>query len=203
MAENAPSHASPDAPWDDERILRIFEQTGALLSGHFILRSGLRSGHFFQCARVCERLDQVELLARELLKRFPDKLRFDTVLAPAMGGLVIGQEVARRAGARYLFAEKGAGDHLELRRNFELREGERVLVVEDVITRGGRVREALEIVEASPAEAVGVACLVDRSGGEAQFEVPLHALLQLIFPTYEPDDLPPELAAIPPVKPGS
>lgn len=182
-------------------ILKIFEDSGALLKGHFILRSGLHSGHFFQCARVCEHMDKVTRLAELLLAKL-GPIEFDTVLAPAMGGLVIGQEVARQAGKRFLFAEKEDGK-LVLRRNFQLKPGERVLVVEDVITRGGRVNETLDIATANGAKAVGVAVLVDRSEGKASFSVPLTSLLELSFPTFPPDAIPPELAAIPATKPGS
>lgn len=184
-------------------ILDIFKRTGALLEGHFILRSGLRSGHFFQCARVCEHLDSVERLASLLLAKLPAETRsFTTVLAPAMGGLVIGQEVARQARARFIFAEK-ENDKLVLRRNFQIRPGERILVVEDVVTRGGRVQEALDIVAAHQGVATGVAVLVDRSEGKTKFAVPHHSLLELSFPVYQPDNLPPHLAAIPAIKPGS
>ncbi len=185
----------------DQEILQIFRDSGALLEGHFILRSGLRSGHFFQCARVCEQLDKVTRLA-ELLLAKTDLDSFDTVLAPAMGGLVIGQEVARQAGKRFIFVEK-VEDKLALRRNFKIQPGERLLVVEDVITRGGRVNEALDIIEAEGGVAAGVAVLVDRSEGQAAFRVPLTTLLAFSFPTYAPDSLPPELATIPAVKPGS
>lgn len=186
----------------DQAVLNIFRETGALLEGHFILRSGLRSGHFFQCARVCEHLDQVEKLATMLLERLGG-LDCDTVLAPAMGGLVIGQEVARQARKRFIFVEKNADGGLELRRNFKIAPGEKILVVEDVITRGGRAQEALDIVAAQGGEAVGLAVLVDRSNGKASFKTPLTALLEMTFPTYDPNDLPPELAAIPAIKPGS
>ncbi len=182
-------------------VLRIFEETGALLNGHFVLRSGLHSGHFFQCARVCEHLDRVTRLAELLLEKI-DTDAFDTVVAPAMGGLVIGQEVARQAGKRFLFVEK-VDDKLALRRNFKIADGERILVVEDVITRGGRVREALDIIKAEGGACGGVAVLVDRSQGKTTFEVPLTSLLELSFPTYEADKLPPELAALPASKPGS
>jgi len=184
-----------------QEILDIFKETGALLSGHFILRSGERSAHYFQCARVCEHLGKVERLAKMLLEKVSG-LRFDTILAPAMGGLVLGQEVARLAGKRYLYVEK-AGDVLELRRGFKFSPGERVLVVEDVITRGGRVRETLDIVAKNGAEAVGLAVLVDRSEGRASFGVPLISLLELSFPTYPPDAIPEELRGITPIKPGS
>lgn len=182
-------------------ILQLFRDSGALLEGHFLLRSGLHSGHFFQCARVCEHMDKVTRLAELLLEKIPAD-SFDTVLAPAMGGLVIGQEVARQAGARFIFVEK-VNDKLALRRNFVIKPGERILLVEDVITRGGRVDEALAIVEAEGGNTTGVAVLVDRSEGKARFPAPLTSLMELSFPTYQPDALPPELAAIPAVKPGS
>lgn len=185
----------------DQEVLQIFRDSGALLEGHFILRSGLRSGHFFQCARVCERMDMVTRLAELLLQKI-DLDSFDTVLAPAMGGLVIGQEVARQAGKRFLFVEK-VDDKLALRRNFKIESGERLLVVEDVITRGGRVNEALDIIDAEGGTAAGVAVLVDRSERQAQFRTPLTTLLAFSFPTYDPENLPPELADIPAVKPGS
>ncbi|MBK1858508.1 orotate phosphoribosyltransferase [Cerasicoccus arenae] len=185
----------------DQEVLQIFRDSGALLEGHFILRSGLRSGHFFQCARVCERMDKVTRLAEMLLAKI-DLASFDTVLAPAMGGLVIGQELARQAGKRFLFVEK-VDDKLALRRNFKIAPGERLLVVEDVITRGGRVNEALNIIAAEGGTAAGVAVLVDRSEGQVSFSAPLTTLLAFSFPTYDPANLPPELAAIPAMKPGS
>jgi len=181
--------------------LAIFRQTGALLEGHFILRSGLHSGHFFQCARVCEQMAQVERLTALLAPKLA-RLEFSTVLAPAMGGLVIGQEIARQTGSRYLFAEK-QDDRLVMRRGFTLAAGERVLIAEDVVTRGGRVRECIDIVKAAGGVPVGVAMLVDRSAGVARFDIPAISLLELSFPTYEADKLPPELAALPAQKPGS
>lgn len=185
----------------DEKILDIFRQTGALMEGHFILRSGLHSGHFFQCARVCEHLDRVSQLVEMLVKKLGN-IEVDTVIAPAMGGLVLGQEVARQMKKRFIFAEKQDGN-LVLRRNFKLSKGEKVLVVEDVITRGGRVEECLNIVKSLGATPVAAAVLVDRSDGKAKFEVPCVSLLEFSFPTYEADKLPPELAAIPATHPGS
>lgn len=182
-------------------VLDIFRRTGALLEGHFILRSGLHSGHFFQCARVCEQMAAVERLASLLVTKLQG-LQFNTVLAPAMGGLVIGQEVARQTKSRYLFAEK-QNDVLVMRRGFTLAAGERVLIAEDVVTRGGRVRECIDIVRATGAIPVAVAMLVDRSAHEARFDIPAISLLELSFPTYSADALPPELAAIPAHKPGS
>ncbi len=184
-----------------EEVLDILRRTKALLEGHFVLRSGLHSGHYFQCAQVCQHMDAVTRLAELLLQKVAH-LKFSTVLAPAMGGLVIGQEVARQAGARYLFAEK-VNDALALRRGFKLASGEPVLVVEDVVTRGGRVQEALEIVRQGGGIPVGVAILVDRSAGAAHFGVPAASLLELSFPTYTPDALPESLARLPVEKPGS
>jgi len=184
-----------------DEAISIFKETGALLTGHFILRSGLRSGHYFQCAQVCQFLDKVTRLAELLLAQI-GHIGVDTVVAPAMGGLVLGQEVARQMGKRYLFLEK-VDDQLALRRNFKLSKDERVLIIEDVVTRGGRVREALDIVRDLSCEVAAVGVLVDRSQGSEDFGVPFHALAQMSFPTYEPDSLPPELVALPPLKPGS
>lgn len=184
-----------------QEVLDIFTDTKALLRGHFVLRSGLHSGHFFQCARVCQNMAAVTRLTELLLPKLAG-LEFDTVLAPAMGGLVIGQEVARQTNKRYIFAEK-VNDTLAIRRGFTFASGERVLVVEDVVTRGGRVNEAIALVKAGGGIPVGVAMLVDRSAGQSRFEVPAISLLELSFPTYPADQLPPELAAIPAEKPGS
>jgi orotate phosphoribosyltransferase len=186
-----------------QEILDIFTRTRALLTGHFVLRSGLHSGHYFQCAQVCQHMDAVERLSELLVA----KVRaagwdFRTVLAPAMGGLVIGQEVARQAKARYLFCEK-ENNILVLRRGFTLSPGEPVLIVEDVVTRGGRVNECIEIVKQVGGKTAGVAMLVDRSAGSARFEVPGLSLLELSFPTYAADQMPGALAVLPVTKPGS
>ena len=190
---------------DDQQkeILDIFKRTRALLEGHFVLRSGLHSGHYFQCAQVCQRMDAVERLAELLLAKIRGLgLKFDTVLAPAMGGLVIGQEVARRAKARYIFAEK-ENNALVLRRGFTLAPNEPVLIVEDVVTRGGRVVECLDIVRKAGGTPVGIGMLVDRSAGVARFDVPAVSLLELSFPTYPADAVPDWLAKLPVQKPGS
>ena len=186
-----------------QEILDIFTRTRALLQGHFVLRSGLHSGHYFQCAQVCQRMDAVQRLAELLLARVHAQgLKFSTVLAPAMGGLVIGQEIARQAGARYIFAEK-ENNALVMRRGFTLTPNEQVLIVEDVVTRGGRVLEALEIVRKAGGQSVGVAMLVDRSAGAAHFAVPAISLLELSFPTFPADAVPDWLAKLPIEKPGS
>jgi len=182
-------------------VTDIFLRTKALLQGHFVLRSGLHSGHFFQCAQVCQNMPAVERLGTLLLAKV-GSLPFDTVLAPAMGGLVIGQEVARQAKVRFIFAEK-ENNVLVMRRGFTLKPGERVLVVEDVITRGGRVVECLEIIKKAGGTTVGVAVLVDRSAGQAKFPVPTVSLLEMSYPTYPADQVPPELAKLPATKPGS
>jgi orotate phosphoribosyltransferase len=184
-----------------KEILDIFVRTRALQEGHFVLRSGLHSGHYFQCAQVCQQLDAVERLAQLLLAKLR-RLSFTTVLAPAMGGLVIGQELARQAKARYIFAEK-ENNTLVMRRGFVLAPGERVLIAEDVVTRGGRVLECLDIVRKAGAVPVGIAMLVDRSAGAARFDVPAISLLELSFPTYPADAVPDWLAKIPVQKPGS
>lgn len=184
-----------------QEVLDIFKKTGALLEGHFVLRSGLHSGHFFQCAQVCQHMDAVERLATLLKAKLAD-FTFSTVLAPAMGGLVIGQELARQTRSRYIFAEK-ENDRLAMRRGFTFASGERVLIAEDVVTRGGRVNECLDLIRAAGAVPVAVAMLVDRSAHTARFDVPAVSLLELSFPTYAADALPPALAALPVQKPGS
>lgn len=182
-------------------VLKIFKDSGALLTGHFILRSGLHSEHFFQCAKVGEDLAKITRLANLLIEKLKN-IDCNTVLAPAMGGLVIGQEVARQLGKRFLFAEK-VDDKLALRRNFIIKPEEKVLIVEDVITRGGRAQEAIDIVRKAGGKVVGLAVLVDRSNGAASFDVPFKSLLEMTFPTYEPNSIPEHLKKITAIKPGS
>jgi orotate phosphoribosyltransferase len=184
-----------------QEIHDIFIRTKALLQGHFVLRSGLHSAHYFQCAQVCQCMPEVERLAQLLLAKVGG-LEFQTVLAPAMGGLVIGQEVARQARARYIFAEK-ENNALVLRRGFTFAPGERVLVVEDVVTRGGRVIECLDLIRKAGGVPAAIAMLVDRSAGLAKFDVPVFSLLEMSFPTYPADQLPEWLAQRPVEKPGS
>jgi orotate phosphoribosyltransferase len=194
---------SGSAPLNTEQqeVLDIFTRTRALLRGHFVLRSGLHSGHYFQCAQVCQDMTAVTRLTELLMPKLKS-LNFKTVLAPAMGGLVIGQEVARQAKARFIFAEK-ENNVLVLRRGFTFAPQEPVLIVEDVVTRGGRVLECIEIIKKAGAIPVGVAMLVDRSAGSTRFDIPALSLLELSFPTYPADQLPPDLAKIPIEKPGS
>ncbi|MBS0663265.1 MAG: orotate phosphoribosyltransferase [Verrucomicrobia bacterium] len=186
---------------DQNEIVEIFTRTRALLQGHFVLRSGLHSGHYFQCAQVCQHMDAVERLAELLVAKLKG-YAFQTVLAPAMGGLVIGQEVARQARVRYVFAEK-ENNVLVMRRGFAFAPGEKVLIVEDVVTRGGRVVECIDLVRKAGAVPVAIAMLVDRSAGQARFDIPAVSLLELSFPTFPADAVPDWLAKIPVQKPGS
>jgi orotate phosphoribosyltransferase len=184
-----------------DEVLRVFRDTGALLEGHFILRSGLHSRQYFQCALALQQMPVVEQLGAALAAQVRP-LAAATVIAPAMGGLVIGQEVARQLRARFIFAEKEAGK-LALRRGFKIGAGERILIVEDVVTKGGRVQETMDIVRANRGVVAGVAMVVDRSGGAANFGVPVFSLIALQVETFDPNRLPPDLAKIPAVKPGS
>ena len=181
--------------------LQIFRDTGALLEGHFVLRSGLHSRQFFQCALALQQMPIVEKLGAALAAKLKP-LGAVTVVSPAMGGLVIGQEVARQLGLRFIFVEKEDGK-LVLRRGFKITAGEKILVVEDVVTKGGRVQETLDIVRANGGKVVGVAMVVDRSNGAVNFGIPFESLISLQVETFEADKLPPDLAKIPAVKPGS
>ena len=185
----------------EAEALDIFRQTGALLEGHFILRSGLHSRQYFQCALALQQMPIVERLGASLAQQ-ARSLGAATVISPAMGGLVIGQEVARQLGLRFIFAEKEAGA-LVLRRGFKIAPGEKILVVEDVITKGGRVQETIDIVRAHQGQVVGVAVVVDRSDGQVNFGVPTHSLIHMHIDTFTPDQLPPDLASLPAAKPGS
>jgi orotate phosphoribosyltransferase len=182
-------------------VLQVFRDTGALLEGHFILRSGLHSRQFFQCALALQQMPVVEKLGAALAAKVR-ALGAVTVAAPAMGGLVIGQEVARQLGLRFIFVEKEDGK-LVLRRGFKIAAGEKILVVEDVVTKGGRVQETIEIVRAHGGEVAGVAMVVDRSNGQTRLGVPQFSLVALEVEAFDPNRLPPDLAATPAVKPGS
>ena len=184
-----------------EEVLQIFRDSGALLEGHFILRSGLHSRQFFQCALALQKMPEVERLGAALAARVVS-FGAVTVVAPAMGGLVIGQEVARQLRARFIFVEKEAG-LLVLRRGFKIAPAEKILVVEDVVTKGGRVQETLDIVRQHGGQVVGVATIVDRSNGTVNFGVPFVSLLALTVEAFEADKLPADLAGTPAVKPGS
>ncbi len=190
-----------------ESVLAEFRAAGALLEGHFVLSSGLRSPVYLQCARVlmdparagrlCAAL---AIRARALVASLDEGI--DLCVSPAMGGVIVGYETARHLGVASLFAERVEGA-FALRRGFAIEPGARVLMVEDVVTTGLSSRECIAAIAAAGGRTVAAACLVDRSAGEADLGVPLAALLALKVPSYAPEDLPPELAALPPVKPGS
>ena len=184
-----------------EQVLSIFRKSGALLEGHFILRSGLHSRQFFQCALALQHMPDVEQLGAALAAKLKP-LGAVTVVSPAMGGLVIGQEVARQLGLRFIFVEKEEGK-LVLRRGFKIAPGEKILIIEDVVTKGGRVQETMDIVRAHGGEVSAVAMVVDRSNGTTKLGVPQFSLLALQVEAFDPNQLPPDLAGTPAVKPGS
>ena len=188
----------------DDEILAEFRAADALLEGHFILSSGLRSPRYLQCARVLMDPARAERLARELASRIPNIVRdqIDVVVSPAMGGVIIGHEMGRALGKAAMFVERPQGV-FELRRGFSLEPGTKVLMVEDVVTTGLSSREAIEAARKAGADVIAEAALVDRSGGSADLGIPFDPLIRIDVPTYDADAVPPELAAIPAVKPGS
>ena len=185
-----------------EDLLVLFRKTGALLDGHFVLRSGLHSRQYFQCAILLQHTDVAERVCRMLA----DKLRgfeCDAVISPALGGLIVGQEVGRALGKRHIFVEKEDGK-LALRRGFKIDNSERFIVVEDVVTRGGRVQETIDIVRANRGVVSAVGVIVDRSGNsKPNFGCPFLSIVEMDVENFEPNKLPPDLAKIPAVKPGS
>lgn len=181
--------------------LEIFYETGALLSGHFLLTSGRHSNQYFQCAKVLQYPDKTEIICKAISDMFID-FNFDTVLSPALGGIIVGQEVARQLKKRSIFAER-EDNKLTLRRGFLLSKGEKVLICEDVVTTGGSVFELIEIVKNAEAELVGVGMLVDRSNGKVNFGVPQVSSISLNVISYTPDECPLCKQGIELVKPGS
>jgi orotate phosphoribosyltransferase len=188
----------------DDDILNEFRAAEALLEGHFILSSGLRSPRYLQCARVLMNPARAARLADEAARRLPADIRnaIDVVVSPAMGGIIIGHEMGRALNKDALFLERPDGV-FGLRRGFRLEPGQKVLMVEDVVTTGLSSREAIEAVKREGGEVIAEASLVDRSNGSVDLGVPFFPLIRLDVPTYEADNLPPDLAAIPVVKPGS
>ena len=188
---------------NQNQVLDEFRAAGALLEGHFILSSGLHSPVYFLKNVVFMDPARTERLCRVLAERARATFgRIDVVVSPAMGAIIPGYETARHLGAKAMFVEREQGV-FQLRRGFAIREGERVLMVEDVITTGLSSRECLEAIRSHPGELVGAACLIDRSGGKADIGAKLISLAQVEAPAYAADQLPPELAALPAVKPGS
>lgn len=188
----------------EEEVLSEFRKRGALLEGHFLLSSGRHSAHYMQCARMLMDPALAERLATALAEKLPDNVRsmIDVVISPAMGGVIIGQEMARALGLPAMFLERPSGT-FELRRGFGLTGGERVLMVEDVVTTGLSSREAITAISREGGDVVAAASLVDRSGGSADLGVPLYSLVNMDSPTYAEDEVPAKLAAIPATKPGS
>lgn len=188
----------------DDEVLAEFRASHALLEGHFLLSSGRHSAFYLHCARVLMDPERAGRLAFALAQALPRELRgqVQKVVSPAMGGVVIGHEMGRALGVEAIFLERPEGS-FELRRGFSIDEGEKVLLVEDVVTTGLSGREAIKAIKAAGGEVVAAAALVDRTGGSVDLGVPFHALATINFPTYADDDMPAELAAIPAVKPGS
>ncbi len=188
----------------DDDVMAEFRAAEALLEGHFILSSGLRSSRYLQCARVLMSPARAERLAQALAAKIPAdvKARITAVIAPAMGGLICGYELARALGVDSMFVERPTGT-FELRRGFRLEPGQQVLLMEDVVTTGLSSREAIAAITAAGGEVIHAASLVDRSNGKADLGVPFTPLIRLDVPSYQPDALPPELEAIPAIKPGS
>ena len=186
----------------NDDLLALFRQTGALLDGHFVLRSGLHSRQFFQCALLLQHTD----IAARVCGQLADKLReldCDAVISPALGGIIVGQEVGRSLGKRHIFAEKEAGG-LVLRRGFKISPNEKFIVAEDVVTRGGRVQETIDIVRQHGGIVTGVGVIVDRSGGKApDFGCPFRSLIAMIVETFAAEKIPADLINVPAIKPGS
>jgi orotate phosphoribosyltransferase len=185
-----------------EELLALFRKTGALLDGHFVLRSGLHSRQYFQCALLLQHTD----IAAHVCGALADRLRAfecDAVISPALGGIIVGQEVGRALSKRHIFVEKMEGK-LVLRRGFKIDKQERFIVVEDVVTRGGRVQETIDIVRSHGSIVTAVGVIVDRSGEtKPNFGCPSVSLIEMDVETFAADKLPPDLAKIPAVKPGS
>jgi orotate phosphoribosyltransferase len=188
----------------EEEVLAEFRASKALLEGHFLLSSGRHSAHYLQCARVLMNPDRAARLAVAIAAKLPHDIRkqIDKVVSPAMGGVIIGQEMGRALQVDAMFVERPTGT-FELRRGFALEPGDKVLMVEDVVTTGLSSREAIKAIEEAGGKVIAAASLVDRSAGSVELGVPFFPLVALNFPTYAPDELPPELAATPAVKPGS
>ena len=188
---------------NSDQVLDVFRDAGALLEGHFILSSGRRSPVFLQKALVFSRPDPSEKLCKALAEKLTSVFgKIDVVAGPAVGGIIPGYEIARHLGARAIFAERVDG-RLEFRRGFSIGPNDRVLIAEDIVTTGLSFRETVEALEKLPGTVVGGACIIDRSGGRADVGCQLISLAQVNFPDYTADDLPPELAAMPAIKPGS
>ncbi len=186
---------------NQKEILDILKETGVLMEGHFRLTSGRHSGRYLQCAQVLQYPNYAQIIGKEIADKFAD-LEIDTVVGPALGGVIIAYEVARALGAKALFTER-EDEKMRMRRGFCVSEGEKILVVEDVITTGGSVNEVTEILVRDGAKVMGVGVIVDRSAGRVNFGVPTHSLISLEIESYSPAECPLCQQGIPLVKPGS
>ncbi len=188
----------------EEEILAEFRNCDALLQGHFILSSGRHSSRYLQCARLLMNPARASRMADTLAEKIPQNIRrsIDIVVSPAMGGVIIGHEMGRALGLDALFLERPEGT-FELRRGFRLEPGQKVLMMEDVVTTGLSSREAIQAIRDAGGDVIAAGALIDRSNGAAQFDVPFFPLVTLDVPSYAAGELPPELAAIPATKPGS
>lgn len=183
-------------------VIAIFEKCGALLQGHFLLTSGKHSDRYLQCAQVLQYPEYTRMICASLVEQLGEEPEIDVVVGPAMGGVIVAYEIGRQLGRRALFTEREAGK-MRLRRNFRIEPGEKVLVVEDVITTGGSVQEVIEVVREAGGEVAGVAVLVDRSNGKADFGVPLYKALTVAAVAWEPESCPLCQTGQPAIKPGS
>lgn len=190
-------------PLNANETIEIFKETGAYLRGHFRLTSGLHSPEYLQCAKVLQHPETAEQLGQELGSRLESYGDVDVVAAPAMGGLIIGHEVARRLGARFIFTERDANGTMVLRRGFEIQPGETAIVIEDVVTTGGSSREVIEVLRQAGAKVLAAGSIIDRSGGHVELGVPRVALATLKVITYPPEQCPLCQQGSPVVKPGS
>ena len=186
---------------DRDQLIEIFQKTGALLEGHFILTSGRHSSMYFQCAKVLQHPEYLHKFSKQIVNHFQD-INIDIVISPAVGGIVLGTEVGRQLNKQTIFAEREQGI-MTLRRGFEILPNYNVLVVEDVITTGGSVKEVIELVKSSRAEVAGVGVLVDRSGGKVKLHEKQFCVTELEAVSYGDDEIPEDLANIPVLKPGS
>ena len=186
---------------DQDQLIEIFQKTGALLEGHFILTSGRHSSMYFQCAKVLQHPEYLHKFSKQIVNHFQD-INIDIVISPAVGGIVLGTEVGRQLNKQTIFAEREQGT-MTLRRGFEILPNYNVLVVEDVITTGGSVKEVIELVKSSGAEVAGVGVLVDRSGGKVKLHEKQFCVTELEAVSYRDDEIPEDLANIPVLKPGS
>jgi orotate phosphoribosyltransferase len=187
---------------DRKEIFRVFEDTGALQTGHFLLTSGLHSPQYFQCALVLQHPNFLEELCSDIVEFYYEEEDIDLVIAPAVGGIIVGQELARQLNVRFIFTER-ENEKMVLRRGFHIEPHKKILIAEDVITTGGSIKEVIDIVESAKGYPIGIGAIVDRSDGRGDFDMPLFSAVQVKAVTYEPNRCPLCNQNIPLIKPGS